>query len=201
MTAVTSSVDIKSLLGVHPDFPQKGKQTIFFLSYLTSLFCPILVQLSLTFAYLQFSIGLLLIPFPEWLNWKIGIIFLDIFPILQDPVAFESLLTTLLHHVFSVTIPNSVSKKVDVVVGLDARLVCSSALTNYWLDFLVFFYWLIIRCLIWYLRGFLLGPILALRLGAAFVPVRKVGKLPGKCVKVTYEKEYGSVSFFISLRT
>lgn len=80
----------------------------------------------------------MLIPFPEWLNWKIGIIFLDIFPILQDPVAFESLLTTLLHHVFSVTIPNSVSKKVDVVVGLDARLVCSSALTNYWLDFFGF---------------------------------------------------------------
>ena len=44
-------------------------------------------------------------------------------------------------------------------------------------------------------RGFLLGPILALRLGAAFVPVRKVGKLPGAVVKVAYEKEYGSDFF------
>lgn len=43
-------------------------------------------------------------------------------------------------------------------------------------------------------RGFLFGPILAMRLGAAFVPVRKQGKLPGKCVRVTYEKEYGAVS-------
>jgi adenine phosphoribosyltransferase len=59
-------------------------------------------------------------------------------------------------------IPNSPSKKIDVVVGLDAR-------------------------------GFILGPIIALRLGAAFVPVRKRGKLPGKCVSATYEKEYGEV--------
>jgi adenine phosphoribosyltransferase len=40
-------------------------------------------------------------------------------------------------------------------------------------------------------RGFLLGPILALRLGASFVPVRKPGKLPGPVVNVSYEKEYG----------
>jgi adenine phosphoribosyltransferase len=42
-------------------------------------------------------------------------------------------------------------------------------------------------------RGFLFGPTLACRLGAAFVPVRKRGKLPGKCVQVTYKKEYGEV--------
>jgi adenine phosphoribosyltransferase len=49
-------------------------------------------------------------------------------------------------------------------------------------------------------RGFLLGPIIALRLGAAFVPVRKAGKLPGKCINATYEKEYGTVScpFYLS---
>jgi len=41
-------------------------------------------------------------------------------------------------------------------------------------------------------RGFLFGPSLALRLGAGFVPVRKVGKLPGETVKVKYEKEYGA---------
>lgn len=46
-------------------------------------------------------------------------------------------------------------------------------------------------------RGFLLGPIIASRLKAAFVPVRKIGKLPGECVSAEYEKEYGKVmSFF-----
>ncbi|ORZ35250.1 adenine phosphoribosyltransferase [Catenaria anguillulae PL171] len=40
-------------------------------------------------------------------------------------------------------------------------------------------------------RGFLLGPILALRIGAGFAPVRKRGKLPGEVVSTTYEKEYG----------
>lgn len=43
-------------------------------------------------------------------------------------------------------------------------------------------------------RGFLLGPIIALRLGAAFVPVRKKGKLPGQTVQAEYQKEYGTVS-------
>lgn len=71
-----------------------------------------------------------------------------------------------MHHLTSHTIPNSPAKKIDVVVGLDAR-------------------------------GFLLGPIIALRLGAAFVPVRKRGKLPGQCVSATYEKEYGAVSLRI----
>jgi adenine phosphoribosyltransferase len=44
-------------------------------------------------------------------------------------------------------------------------------------------------------RGFLFGPTLALRLGAGFVPVRKQGKLPGKCVTEGYEKEYGTDHF------
>jgi len=107
---------LRSLLGVHPDFPKKG------------------------------------------------IVFLDFLPILRDPVAYETLLTHFMHHITSHTIPNSQSKKIDVVVGLDAR-------------------------------GFLLGPPLALRLGAAFVPVRKQGKLPGPCTSAVYEKEYGSDSF------
>ncbi|KAF8231841.1 adenine phosphoribosyltransferase [Tricholoma matsutake] len=93
-----------------------------------------------------------------------GIVFLDIFPILRNPIAFETLLTHLLHHLTSHTIASSPSGKIDVVVGLDAR-------------------------------GFLLGPIIALRLGAAFVPVRKQGKLPGDCVVASYEKEYGTDSF------
>lgn len=69
-----------------------------------------------------------------------------------------------MHHLVTNTLHTSPTKKIDVVVGLDAR-------------------------------GFLLGPIIALRLGAAFVPVRKAGKLPGECVKVEYEKEYGSDFF------
>ncbi|KAG8704037.1 adenine phosphoribosyltransferase [Ceratobasidium sp. 395] len=107
---------LRSLLGVHPDFPKKG------------------------------------------------ITFLDLFPILRNPVAFETLITHLIHHITSHTIPKLESKKIDAIVGLDAR-------------------------------GFLLGPIIALRLGAAFVPVRKKGKLPGKCTTAVYEKEYGADSF------
>ncbi|KAJ3357038.1 adenine phosphoribosyltransferase [Allomyces javanicus] len=40
-------------------------------------------------------------------------------------------------------------------------------------------------------RGFLLGPLLAARIGASFVPVRKRGKLPGDVVRTSYAKEYG----------
>jgi adenine phosphoribosyltransferase len=43
-------------------------------------------------------------------------------------------------------------------------------------------------------RGFILGAPVADRLGAGFVPVRKVGKLPSKTVRVTYDLEYGSDS-------
>lgn len=71
---------------------------------------------------------------------------------------------TVMHHLVTHTLHQTSERKIDVVVGLDAR-------------------------------GFLLGPILALRLGAAFVPVRKRGKLPGACESVEYEKEYGSDFF------
>ncbi len=40
-------------------------------------------------------------------------------------------------------------------------------------------------------RGFVMGSILAARLGAGFVMCRKPGKLPGETVKATYIKEYG----------
>lgn len=40
-------------------------------------------------------------------------------------------------------------------------------------------------------RGFILGGALAHKLNAAFVPVRKKGKLPWKTNFVTYELEYG----------
>ena len=91
-----------------------------------------------------------------------GVDFLDIFPILRDPVAFETLITNLVHRLTSHTIRSLQGGKIDAIVGLDAR-------------------------------GFLLGPIIALRLNAAFIPVRKRGKLPGECFSVEYEKEYGKV--------
>jgi adenine phosphoribosyltransferase len=43
-------------------------------------------------------------------------------------------------------------------------------------------------------RGFILGAAVADRLHAGFVPVRKVGKLPSKTVRVSYDLEYGSDS-------
>lgn len=41
-------------------------------------------------------------------------------------------------------------------------------------------------------RGFILGPALALRLGAGFVPVRKPGKLPAATLRREYQLEYGT---------
>jgi adenine phosphoribosyltransferase len=43
-------------------------------------------------------------------------------------------------------------------------------------------------------RGFVLGPALAIRLGAGFVPARKPGRLPYAAVSATYELEYASAS-------
>jgi len=40
-------------------------------------------------------------------------------------------------------------------------------------------------------RGLIMGPILATRLGAGFVPIRKPGKLPAETIEESYEKEYG----------
>ncbi|PWN30510.1 PRTase-like protein [Jaminaea rosea] len=109
-----------------------------------------------------------------------GVNFCDILPVLRDPIAFESLITHMLHHIFSVTLPKlrAAAKtdeerkrvKIDAVVGLDAR-------------------------------GFLFGPQLAQRLGAAFLPVRKRGKLPGENVQAEYVKEYGKDIFEMPSRT
>lgn len=96
---------------------------------------------------------------------KKGINFCDILPVLRDPLTFELLISHIVSHVFNVTFQGlHGSKRIDTVVGLDAR-------------------------------GFLLGPIVAMRLGAGFVPVRKAGKLPGKCVQAKYGKEYGEDVF------
>ncbi|KAI7868507.1 adenine phosphoribosyltransferase [Spinellus fusiger] len=90
---------------------------------------------------------------------KEGIIFKDMLPVFRDPVAVESLICNIVHHISS-----TYAEKIDTVIGLDAR-------------------------------GFLFGPLVALRLGAGFVPVRKQGKLPGECVSAVYEKEYGQDIF------
>ncbi|MBN2879614.1 MAG: adenine phosphoribosyltransferase [Clostridia bacterium] len=41
-------------------------------------------------------------------------------------------------------------------------------------------------------RGFILGTPIAYALGAAFVPIRKAGKLPYDTIKYDYDLEYGS---------
>ena len=41
-------------------------------------------------------------------------------------------------------------------------------------------------------RGFLFGFLLANRLRVPFIPIRKVGKLPGETLKYKYDLEYGS---------
>ena len=43
-------------------------------------------------------------------------------------------------------------------------------------------------------RGFILAPLLAIKLNAGFVPVRKKGRLPGVCKEIAYTLEYRSVS-------
>ena len=43
-------------------------------------------------------------------------------------------------------------------------------------------------------RGFILGSAVADRLGAGFVPVRKLGKLPAQTIRASYDLEYGSDS-------
>ncbi|KAF8251280.1 adenine phosphoribosyltransferase [Wilcoxina mikolae CBS 423.85] len=95
-----------------------------------------------------------------------GILFQDILPIFATPSLHASLLRALEIHLTH-TFPPTLSPP---FAGIDAVIGLEA-------------------------RGFLFGPSLALKLGAAFVPVRKAGKLPGECVKVGYKKEYGEDFF------
>lgn len=95
-----------------------------------------------------------------------GILFEDILPIFASPSLHASLIRALELHV-TATHPPTLSPP---YAGVDVVIGLEA-------------------------RGFLFGPSLALKLGAAFVPVRKAGKLPGDTVKVTYKKEYGEDVF------
>lgn len=46
-------------------------------------------------------------------------------------------------------------------------------------------------------RGFIFSAPLAYQLGAGFVPVRKLGKLPAETIEVEYELEYGTATLEI----
>ena len=43
-------------------------------------------------------------------------------------------------------------------------------------------------------RGFIFGAAVAVQLGAGFVPIRKLGKLPGETVQREYNLEYGTAT-------
>lgn len=86
---------------------------------------------------------------------KSGILFYDITTLLKDPVG--------LHRAVDVLSNHYVGRKIDRVVGIEAR-------------------------------GFIFAPMVAYRLNAGFVPVRKPKKLPAEVARATYKLEYGEDS-------
>ncbi len=48
-------------------------------------------------------------------------------------------------------------------------------------------------------RGFMLGPALATRLGAGFVPARKPGRLPYETVAEDYDLEYATATLEVQI--
>lgn len=89
---------------------------------------------------------------------KEGILFKDITPLLNDPIARKECL--------SILIESLKGQKIDKVIGAESR-------------------------------GFFFGMLLADRLNAGFVPVRKPGKLPFDTISASYELEYGTDSLEI----
>ncbi len=83
---------------------------------------------------------------------KPGILFYDITTLLKDPVGLHRAVDALANHY--------VGRKIDRVVGIEAR-------------------------------GFIFAPMVAYRLNAGFVPVRKPKKLPAKTARAEYDLEYG----------
>ncbi|KQX00730.1 adenine phosphoribosyltransferase [Flavobacterium sp. Root420] len=91
---------------------------------------------------------------------KEGILFKDITPLLNDPIARTECLAILLESLKG--------QKIDKVVGAESR-------------------------------GFFFGMLLADRLNAGFVPVRKPKKLPFTTISALYELEYGTDSLEIHI--
>ena len=89
---------------------------------------------------------------------KPGILFYDITTLLKDPVG--------LHHAVDALANHYAARKIDRVVGIEAR-------------------------------GFIFAPMVAYRLNAGFVPVRKPKKLPAEVARATYNLEYGQDSLEI----
>jgi adenine phosphoribosyltransferase len=83
---------------------------------------------------------------------KPGILFYDITTVLKDPVG--------LHRSVDLLADHYVGRKIDRVVGIEAR-------------------------------GFIFAPMVAYRLNAGFVPVRKPKKLPAEVARAEYSIEYG----------
>jgi adenine phosphoribosyltransferase len=83
---------------------------------------------------------------------KPGILFYDITTLLKDPIGLHRAVDALADHY--------VGRKVDRVIGIEAR-------------------------------GFIFAPMVAYRLNAGFVPVRKPNKLPAAVARANYNLEYG----------
>lgn len=83
---------------------------------------------------------------------KPGILFYDITTLLKDPVGLHRAVDSLADHYLE--------RKIDCVVGIEAR-------------------------------GFIFAPLVAYRLNAGFVPVRKPRKLPSAVASASYDLEYG----------
>lgn len=84
---------------------------------------------------------------------KEGILFKDITPLLNNPLAFKASIKALLELVGD--------HRIDKVIGMESR-------------------------------GFIFGPVLAEKLNAGFVPVRKPGKLPAHTISESFNLEYGT---------
>ena len=91
---------------------------------------------------------------------KEGILFKDITPLLNDPIAREESLKILLDSLEG--------QKIDKVIGAESR-------------------------------GFFFGMLLAQKLNAGFVPVRKPKKLPFKTISAEFDLEYGTDSLEIHI--
>lgn len=83
---------------------------------------------------------------------KPGILFYDITTLLKEPVGLHRAVDALADHY--------VGRKIDRVIGIEAR-------------------------------GFIFAPMVAYRLNAGFVPVRKPRKLPAPVARASYNLEYG----------